>query len=289
MDELEHARTKLGDMYTATTEPDISLLELLRRYIAYADFLKTNPVLSRLIASIRKQIASTNITDIQKSIADPVYGKVVHMRQEIADLYDEQRGFPLYILSQLEDTHTAFNALGDEKDEKIFGEKNTTLKHATKDGEDEYTETTSGNGLLLTAQHVYPKQIPILHTRLIEELDRVIETNTFPTYFDYDSEKGVLYVQGKPVQINNRKTPTNAHYLLEYLFANDPFTEHYYQDMVADNALFEEKSWTVYYHTCKDIEKKVKDATGIDEFLDFSTGSSLYVRISPKYSLNPSD
>lgn len=284
MDELAQAKNELNDIYSAITEPYVSLLELLRRYIAYAEFLNTNPVLSRLIASIRKQIASESITDIQKSMADPVYGKVVSMREQIADLYEEERGFPMYVLAQLEDAHTAFNALGDEEDEKKFGEKKLELKHETKDGADGYTETTSGNGLLGSAEYIYPKQLPILHTRLIEELDKVIQTGTFPMYLDYDSEKGILYVQGKPVQIRIRKSLSNAHYLLEYLFNNGPFGKHLYDELEEPVNQVLGKTPRAYYATCQDINVKVETATGIKNFLDFSSGESMYVRVNPNYN-----
>ncbi len=284
MQELEQAKTELGNLYTATTEPETSPLELLRRYVAYAGFLKTNPVLSRLIAAIRKQIASASIVDIQKSMADPVYGKVVQMRQDIQDLYEEEREFPMHVLVQLEDAYNAFNALGDSDSDEEFEKKALKVKHETHDGTDGFSETLYGKGLLLTVQYSFIKDVPTLHAKLLEDLDSVSKSGPFPMYLDYDPEKGILYVEGKPVQITKRKSLTNAHYLLEYLFANDPFEKHFYDDLEEVGNEVLGKTPRVYYGTCEEINEKVEEATGIKQFLDFSSGQNMYVRINPDYA-----
>lgn len=106
----------------------------------------------------------------------------------------------------------------------------------------------------------------------------------FSKYFDFDSQGGVLYFQGKEIIINERKKITNAHYLLSYLFTNDPFDQHFYSELETSEALLENKSWKSYYDACVDIQAKVQEKTRISDFLDFSSGPKMYVRINPKYS-----
>lgn len=106
----------------------------------------------------------------------------------------------------------------------------------------------------------------------------------FSKYFDYDSEKGILYFNEQEIKINETKNPTNAHFLLKYLFENSPFEKHFYDVLNEDRAL-DHKSAKSYYDACIDIQKKVENVTGITDFLDFSSGKGLYVRINPNYSL----
>jgi hypothetical protein len=283
MNELELAKAELDSLYKATVEPNLPLLEYLRRCMTYVGFLKTNVVLSRLISSYQEGKAYERIIDMRKSMADPVYRKLTEMRDMAPDFDEGDPVPPLYALRELEEAHEDFTILGDAKTEEEFKEKKIQRRLETKDGTGWITETSAGNTLLAYASYEYPKMLMIFHKQMLSEINKVLAVGHFPTYLDY--QDGTLYVQGKPVRIMNRKTPNNAHYLLQYLFANNPTEQHFYGELEEDKVLLEESSWQAYYRAATDIQKKVEFTTGIPDFLDFSSGKSLYVRIHPKHSL----
>ncbi len=102
--------------------------------------------------------------------------------------------------------------------------------------------------------------------------------------FGFDSEKSVLYFHETEIPISLKNDKSNAHYILTHIFKTDdigqdfPFTE------IAEDTFNEDnEKWRKYYRACEDINKKVYKATKIDDFLEFSSGKSAWVRINKKY------
>jgi hypothetical protein len=123
------------------------------------------------------------------------------------------------------------------------------------------------------------------HQKFIKLIEQAREKGgLFSKYFDFDTETGTLYFKGNEIKMNERKKITNAHHLLAYLFTHNPFEQHFYKELEKDEVLLEPKSWSSYHRACEDIKNKVEKKTGIGDFLDFNSGSKMYVRINPKYS-----
>jgi hypothetical protein len=118
--------------------------------------------------------------------------------------------------------------------------------------------------------------------KLIDEIEQ--NGGIFSKYFDYNPDSGILYFQGSEIQINERKKITNANHLLTFLFANEPFEQHFYSELEEHEALLEPKHWSSYHKACIDIQNKVLAKTDVSDFLDFNSGSKMYVRINPVYS-----
>jgi len=278
VDSIKEELRKLYD--TASTA--VSNLDRLHAISAYISYTKSESLISDLLLSIREDRARESISQIKKSVYDPVYEEITRI-EDMAGVVPES--FPTYQYYELEKGHETFLRWKHVKNEDELSTKEIEIKRDAKDGINGYTTTESGKGLLVYAQYAYLKHLEEVHAALLKELDRVKEKGLFSKYLSYDSTNGILHFQGKEIRINSRKVPSNPHYLLKYLFENDPFQEHSIEDMNSQNALFEQKPWKSYYDACLDIKSKVKDATGIDDFLDFSTGSSLRVSINPDYSL----
>lgn len=279
--QVDSIKKELENLY-GTASTAVSNLDRLHAISDYISYTKSESLVSDLLLSIREDKARESISQIKKSVYDPVYEEITHI-EDMAGVVPET--FPTYQYYELEKGHETFLRWKHVKDEDELSTKQIEITRDTKDGDNGYTTTESGKTLLTYAEFVYLKHLEEIHIALLKELDRVKEKGLFSKYLSYNPDAGVLYFQGKEIRINNRKVPSNPHYLLKYLFENDPFEQHSVEDMNSQNALFEQKTWKSYYDACIDIKSKVKDATGIDDFLDFSTGTSLRVSINSDYSL----
>ncbi len=284
---LDIIKDKLEKLYLAAVFSDISRLDFLRALSAYIAFTKDDPLLKKLIVSVREDAARESMDDIKKAVHDPVYRKILEMDVAYKDMADvPSKEFWLFAYSELEDASEAFSFMKDARDENEFSMKKVIREKKAKIGLAEYIATDSGKIMLVYAEHMYPEHLNLVHEKILEQLDQVKAHGLFSKYLDYDSSKGVLHFQDKEIRINMRKTLSNAHYLLAYLFTHDPFHEHFYDELEDAEALQQERPWKSYYDACIDIQKKVKDVAGIDDFLEFSTGKGMYVRLNPAYSLD---
>lgn len=102
--------------------------------------------------------------------------------------------------------------------------------------------------------------------------------------FGFDSDKSILYFQETEIPISLKNDKANAHYILKHIFNSDDIGQNFSFTEIAEDT-FEERNekWRKYYRACEDINKKVYKATKIDDFLEFSTGKSGWVRINKKY------
>ena len=101
----------------------------------------------------------------------------------------------------------------------------------------------------------------------------------------FDKDKSILYFSGYEISITLKNDKPNAHYILEHIFtAEDGLDQKYPYKEIAEDT-FDEiyEKWKTYYRACEDIKQKVLNKTGVNDFLEFSTGKSGWVTINKKY------
>jgi len=77
---------------------------------------------------------------------------------------------------------------------------------------------------------------------------------------------------------------TNAHYILKHIFESDDLTQQFpYREISEDTFEDFEYKWRKYQRACQDIEKKVFKNTKIDDFIEYSTGETGWIKINKKY------
>jgi predicted RNA-binding protein with RPS1 domain len=102
--------------------------------------------------------------------------------------------------------------------------------------------------------------------------------------FGFDLDKSILYFQETEIHISLKNDKTNAHYILKHIFNSDDLDQQFSFSEIAEDEFTEDNNnWRKYYRACEDISKKVYKITKIDDFLEFSTGKTGWVRISKKY------
>lgn len=105
----------------------------------------------------------------------------------------------------------------------------------------------------------------------------------------FDKENGILHFQGCEIGMRGREDINNACMVLEHIFNNADglgaissyreICEETFRDVYEkDN-----RSWRRIYRACSDIQRKVQNATGIKDFLVYSSGITGQVRINGKY------
>lgn len=102
--------------------------------------------------------------------------------------------------------------------------------------------------------------------------------------FGFDCDKSILYFQEKQIPISIKNDKTNSHYILEHIFKSDDLSQQFPFSEIAEDTFRENNdNWQKYYRACEAINKKVYKATKIDDFLDFSSGKTAWVKINKKY------
>ncbi|HOX10817.1 MAG TPA: hypothetical protein P5323_04045 [Candidatus Moranbacteria bacterium] len=102
--------------------------------------------------------------------------------------------------------------------------------------------------------------------------------------FDFDFNKSLLYFQEKEIHISLKNDKTNAHYILEHIFKSKDLSQQFPFSEIAEDTFKETNdNWRKYYRACKDINDKVYKATKIDDFLEYSSGKTAWVKINEKY------
>lgn len=101
--------------------------------------------------------------------------------------------------------------------------------------------------------------------------------------FGFDFDKSLLYFQEKEIHISLKNDKTNAHYILEHIFKSDDLSQQFPFSEIAEDTFKENNdNWRKYYRACEDTNKKVYKATKIDDFLEFSSGKTAWVKINKK-------
>jgi len=102
--------------------------------------------------------------------------------------------------------------------------------------------------------------------------------------FGFDIEKSILYLQGEAVKITLKNDKPNAHYILKHIFKSDDLTQQFpYREISEDTFEDPEYKPMKFYRACQDIERKVFKATKINDFIEFSSGKTGWIKINKKY------
>ena len=121
------------------------------------------------------------------------------------------------------------------------------------------------------------------------ELAKIDKPNIIKSISDntlsFDSEKSILHFSGYKIIIAKRNEKPIAHYILEHIFtAEDGLSQQYsYWEIAEETFKDTYEKWQKYYRACEDVNEKVLDVTGINDFLDYSTGRKGNVKINKKY------
>lgn len=275
-------KTELEEKYIKINMLNISNIDFLYLLNDYINFIKNNDIFNKIYVNMKEDSAKESIQVIQESVHNK-YALSIHE-------YESEEGlagnYPISEYEQLIDFPEEFNFIKDLKNEEEISKIKIVIDTDTPYGKG--SKHTSGSGLLMMVKlNIYSKQLKSLHEYFIERLNWINEHGVFSQSLDFNNEKGILYFNGKEIFIDIKKSISNAHYLLNYLFKNNPFEQHFCDDLNDGKALLEdEKHWKSYYDACVDIQNKVKKITDVEDFLDFNSGKGMYVRLNPKYSLN---
>ncbi len=158
-------------------------------------------------------------------------------------------------------------------------------------------EISKSNELIFDAE-TYWKALKFVHGQLINALsikpivEKQSQIETLPneehTPATFDEDASVLRVWGHAIQIKRRAGTNNGHQVLVEIF-KAPQEEHdyafLYEDMFGDEYKSNKNNWTKCHSACKEIDKKIKEATEytIKDFLIYTTGIAGSVKINEKY------
>ena len=284
MSNIPSVKKELEKLHQLVATADNTKVPFLKALFNYMGFVEKEKILHKITTIMKEDSAKESIQMIQESMHNK------NMQDYYQHQADEDLGnhYPVFEYNQLTDFSRDFQEVQNIETEEEMIKTPIVTKTDTPSGV--RTSHTSGSAFLTLAKHnVFTKQIEPLHAFLIKQLDWIQAHGVFSKYLDYNDKDGVLYFQEKEIKMNIKKVPTNAHHLLSYLLKNNPFEKHYCDDLDSDRVLFEsEKHWKSYYDACVDIQTKVEKATGIADFLDFSSGKGMYICLNSKYSLNES-
>lgn len=277
---IQSVRTELEKMYQSAILPELSPLDFLRAVYDYMSYVETETVPKKIIKAMFEDVARENIKQAQDYALSRHAPEYYHVMAE----YDTSEGLPIHEYDQLMDAFEQFDKVKHILDIEEIRKAKIVVTEPSPFGE--LTRKADGWGLINMAIYAYPKHIEPMHKYFLKQLDEIETCGVFSKLLDHNQETSVLYFNDKEILMNIKKIPTNAHYLLSYLFANRPFEQHYCDELNDDRALLESKHWKSYYDACFDIQMKVEKVTGVTDFLDFNSGAGMYVRINPKYSLS---
>jgi hypothetical protein len=110
--------------------------------------------------------------------------------------------------------------------------------------------------------------------------------NAIPSVLSFDQEKSILYLNSQAIEISKKNEKTNAHYILEHIFNSDEGLKQQFSFWEIAEDTFKDEEYDKprkYYRACGDIQDKVRDITGIKDFLEFKSGRKGWVQINQKY------
>lgn len=256
-------------------------LQSLEKYI---ESINSDPFLSQVVDSIHELNEQESIKLLKESKRLGSDFDEFIIREELQPEVDEK--YPVFEWKKLNDAVKKFQLIKQYGSEEDIPDITVTIPEEKTEHSTLYASKISLRRIPYSVEisgwRTYFNTFHTALVRLAEEAKS--KGGVFSKYFDFDPKTGTLYFQGKEIKINERKKITNAHHLLSYLFTNDPFEQHFYQELEKDEVLLESKSWSSYHRTCEDIQNKVEKETGIGDFLDYNSGPKMYVRINPKYS-----
>lgn len=285
--EVDKVKKELKRQYDLVPREGKDWVSFLRAMNIYLAYIKHQPLLTKIILSIREENVRRRIEEAQESL-ESVYTDDHYnmMAQAEAEHEVESKGnwFPQHRYVELLRADAEFEKVKHLNTEEEISNAMIVIEEVSP--ATTVTRKVHGYGLLRLAEYGYSKYIEELHLSLLNELDKVEKKGTLTKYLHYDPVYSIFYFKDKEIKINLKKRVTNSHYLLSYLLNNNPFEKHFYDELEDAEVLLESKSWTSYYDACEDIQTKVMKATGIEDFLDYNSGGKMYVRVNSKYSLH---
>jgi len=142
------------------------------------------------------------------------------------------------------------------------------------------------------SQEMLELSFRVMNSAIFDCLDResfISGIEDKKTWFDVD--KSILYVVGKKIKISKQDKITNAHKVLKYIFVNnkDNLDDDFFYSEIAETEFGEldykgnKSNWKRYHNICTEINKKIKEETGIKKFLLCNTGRTGKIRFNKKY------
>jgi len=261
---------------------DESPMLFLNNLDEYLSVISNDDFLSKALLLMQKYHQEESVNLARKS--SNAHIDLDSIQDEIQETIDDK--YQLYALRQLLKIQKDFQHIKQYKTQNDIPDITLTIPD-----KDEHLEYSSERKVSLRKipQRIASQDL-MLHFsnfhKAFMDLFSEIESKggVFSKYFDYDTDKGILYFNGIEIKINERKKTTNANHLLSFLFINEPFEQHFYSEMEEEKVLLENKHWSSYHKACVDIQNKVLAKTQIPDFLDFNSGPKMYVRINPLYS-----
>ena len=250
-------------------------MEFLHAFGEYMKYLDSHAIFKSLIESARIKHAKEGGELTSASIMGKYDPFDVDMISE-----DMGKKYPTYAYDKLKKYNLYWKAVSHLKTEKEVREAHIIL---TEKYESRESHGVAIGAILTMQTEQFKKDLALIHTKFITDLMWLSEHNGISPDLSYDAKKGILYFDGNEISINERATLTNAHYLLTYVFLNNPFEQHFYTEMEDEKALLEEKGWKSYYDACENIQRKVLLATQIPDLLIYSSGKKLFVQVNQKY------
>lgn len=109
--------------------------------------------------------------------------------------------------------------------------------------------------------------------------------NAIPSVLSFDQEKSILYLNSQSIEISKKNEKANAHYILEHIFnSEDGLGQQFSFWEIAEDTFKEEyDNPRKYYRACGDIQEKVRNITGVKDFLEYKSGRKGWVQINKKY------
>ena len=259
-------------------------LSFLREVDKYIGIIRSDDYFSKVLDSMYDSYERESI-EILKANNRSISDFDIHIRNhELSEKIHDQ--YPIYSWKQLLHAQEDYQLVKQYETEDDIPDVAVTIpEHETELGLLYESQINLKSIPLSVVNHGYKEHFSRFSkafSKLIVDIER--KGGLFSKYFDYNPDSGILYFQGSEIQINERKKITNANHLLTFLFANEPFEQHFYSELEEHEALLEPKHWSSYHKACIDIQNKVLAKTDVSDFLDFNSGPKMYVRINPVYS-----
>ncbi|MCX6766809.1 MAG: hypothetical protein NT170_03470 [Candidatus Moranbacteria bacterium] len=129
---------------------------------------------------------------------------------------------------------------------------------------------------------------------ILQQKNRPIQkSNGEDLSLEFISKTGILYFKKFKIKMTLKNQKSNAHYVMEHIFTSeDEFDDGIgrqfdYADIAwetfKDDYGRKKDAWRKYHRACEDIQEKVRKASGIEDFLDFTSGRTGWVKINEKY------
>lgn len=125
----------------------------------------------------------------------------------------------------------------------------------------------------------YEPEFKRFHLLLLDALE---PTNLKSKEITFDVSSSILKIAEQDIKISLKNDKTNAHYVLEYMFEKDPNDQSFYTEILEEK-FTNEGNWRKVYRACNDIQEKVRKQTGIEDFLEITTGTTGWVRLNQRY------